>query len=573
MRYSIRYAIALIGCIWGSQMLGQAVMFQEFLSKPTNEGICVQLFFAEPAEWRVHYGTASNALNTATPWKTATAADSSNICIGGLQSSTTYFYAVEHRPIGSSTSETRGTHSFKTQKPAGTPFVFVIEADPHLDEQSDTAIYRICLNNQLLDEPDFMVDLGDNLMTDKLKNTQGQITHDTIIYRSKLFRDYYSRIGHSVPTFLVLGNHEGELGWALDGTDQNYAIWNTQERKKYFPMPEPSNFYTGDNTEYPFVGKRQAYYAWEWGDALFAVIDPYWFTSPKPDSLHGWRWTLGEGQYNWLKQTLENSNAKFKFVFCHQLVGGAVDGRGGIEFADLYEWGGNNLDGTYGFTENRPGWYKPIREVLEENEVTAFFHGHDHLFAKQEQGCLIYQECPQPSHPNFANANQADDYGYLNGEIFPNSGHMRVSVEPESVTLEYVRVYKPANENNNRHNRDVSVLYTVTVPTCYDTSSTSGTLVWNAEYAEEIAFPNPFSKQCTIEFSSQESDQWQLSIYDANGTWVKNLLVNQHLNPGKYMVIWDGTNQAGNTMPHGTYIYQVSSLKTKSSSGKIVFAP
>jgi phosphodiesterase/alkaline phosphatase D-like protein len=86
------------------------------------------------------------------------------------------------------------------------------------------------------------------------------------------------------------------------------------------------------------------YYCVGVGDALFVVLDPYWYTKPKPDSLTGWRWTLGKEQYDWLKSTLEQSTSTFKFVFMHQLVGGDKDGRGGTEYADKYEWGGNNLD-------------------------------------------------------------------------------------------------------------------------------------------------------------------------------------------------------------------------------------
>jgi hypothetical protein len=69
--------------------------------------------------------------------------------------------------------------------------------------------------------------------------------------------------------------------------------------------------------------------------------------------------TLGRDQYDWLKTTLENSSAKFKFVFAHNLVGGFDLGtvgnmRGGTEAAGFYEWGGKNPDGSWGFDQNRP---------------------------------------------------------------------------------------------------------------------------------------------------------------------------------------------------------------------------
>jgi len=57
------------------------------------------------------------------------------------------------------------------------------------------------------------------------------------------------------------------------------------------------------------------------GNALFVVLDAYRYetVSPKPTNL--WDWTLGEAQYDWLKQTLEQSHAKFKFVCAHHVLG------------------------------------------------------------------------------------------------------------------------------------------------------------------------------------------------------------------------------------------------------------
>jgi kynurenine formamidase len=148
---------------------------------------------------------------------------------------------------------------------------------------------------------------------------------------------------------------------------------------------------------------------------------------------------LGETQYQWLKSTLETSDAKWKFVFIHQLIGGYdKNGRGGVEVAPYYEWGGNNADGSYGFDQYRPGWSMPIHQLLVANNVTAVFHGHDHLFVKQELDGIIYQECPQPSAAQ-ANTNSAADYGYLSGDVLPSPGHIRVTVTPDRVTVEYVR--------------------------------------------------------------------------------------------------------------------------------------
>ena len=42
-------------------------------------------------------------------------------------------------------------------------------AETHMDENSDADVYKLSLANQLADKPDFMIDLGDTMMSDKLQ--------------------------------------------------------------------------------------------------------------------------------------------------------------------------------------------------------------------------------------------------------------------------------------------------------------------------------------------------------------------------------------------------------------------
>ncbi|MFN5334248.1 MAG: metallophosphoesterase [Bacteroidota bacterium] len=549
---------------------GQSLKRSELLGRPTSNSITIQLFFSDSAEVSVQYGTEKNLYTKQTAWQSFTPNEPAEIMINELITDTKYYYRVLHRLPKSETFTTRPEYTFRTQRKAGSSFNFVVQADPHLDSQSDTALYRLCLQNQLDDNPDFMIDLGDFLMTDKLKNASNTIPRDTIPFRCQLLRSYYEKIGHSVPLFIAIGNHEGESGWNLNGTPNNIAVWGTLERKKYFLNPFPNNFYTGDTTNHPYVGQRENYFAWQWGDALFMVVDPYWYTSPKPDSLNGWRWTLGLTQYNWLKKTLESSNAKYKFLFAHQIIGGDPDGRGGIEYADLYEWGGNNLNKTPGFSVNRAGWYKPIKDLLTENRVNIFFHGHDHLFCKQDKDCMVYQETPQPSHPNFSNVNYAASYGYVNGQILPQSGHLRVTVSENGIQVDYVRAYLPKNETTTRHNKDVSATYFIGAKNCYDSIITGVPVVWNSNYENEIVYPNPFSTATTIEFSLKSSKRIDLTIYDEHGRLVKKLLSESIIPKGKYKVLWDGKDYRGTEQASGIYWYSIIGTSGGKKSGKII---
>jgi hypothetical protein len=181
------------------------------------------------------------------------------------------------------------------------------------------------------------------------------------------------------------------------------------------------------------------------------------YTKTKPE----WGWSLGLEQYNWLKKTLSNSKAKYKFLFSHQLVGGSgTEGRGGSEFAHLYEMGGRNTDSTYGFSTNRSGWDKPIHYLMFENKASIYFHGHDHLFAKQDKDGIVYQEVPQPSAKNL-NTITGSAYGYVNGILMPNRGYLHVTVGPDKAQVDYIKTYLPAEENATRKNGDIAYSYSI----------------------------------------------------------------------------------------------------------------
>jgi len=187
------------------------------------------------------------------------------------------------------------------------------------------------------------------------------------------------------------------------------------------------------------------------------VLDPYWYTVTKP----GWGWTLGADQYNWFKSAITTSKAKYKFIFCHQIVGGnGNDARGGTEFVDFFEMGGKNLDGTTAFDTYRPGWGKPIHTLLKENKATIYFHGHDHFYGKQDKDGIVYQEVPQPSNKNITNISAAD-YGYVDGTLLPGRGFLLLTVSGSSVKVEYVKTYLPSEEKAGSKNGDIGATYTI----------------------------------------------------------------------------------------------------------------
>lgn len=567
----MRFATTLLLAFVIQVSSAQTITHRELIGRVSDIEATVQMEFADSAEVRAVWGTSSGNFTQQSNWILFQPKTPNLIIIKSLTPNTHYFYRIEYRKPNSTATTNRPEFQFQTARPAGSEFTFVVQADPHMDEQSDSSVYLRCLKNQLEDSPDFMIDLGDILMSDKLRNASKQIPRDTVTYRSHMMRNYYESMGHSVPIYIAIGNHEGESGWYLTPNGNNVAVWGTLDRKKYFLNPSPNHFFSGDTTHYPFVGTRESYFSWTWGDALFVVLDPYWNTKTKPDSLNGWRWTLGKTQYDWLKSTLEGSSAKFKFIFCHHLIGGDKDGRGGVEIADKYEWGGYNLNGSYGFDVQRPGWPKPIKELLKDNRATIFFHGHDHFFGKQDRECMVYQEVPQPSHPNFTGVNYAENYGYFQGQILPNSGHMRVHVSPSGVKVEYVRVYLPKNETSTRKNKDVSATYFIGATNCYDSLTGAGIspVVWNAEYQENLVYPNPSSEEVHFSFSVTQPGPSTITVYDMKGNQVRTLLNQANLCAGKYIVHWDAKNNQKIPVIPGFYVYKIEQNQQVLFTGKI----
>lgn len=546
----------------------QKMIMNEFLGRPSDVSVSVKVFFDSDVELRASFGISKENLSQLTPVQNIKAGNPGLLVLENLNANSNYYYQVQFKKPFSNTWNLGTIGQFSTQKSPGTTFTFTVQADPHVDEMSDTLLYQLCLKNQLEDRPDFMIDLGDIVMIDKLKNKAGQIPFDTVVYRYKYLRSFYETLSHSVPIFVTLGNHEGEGGWNLNNTANNIAVWGTNERKKYFLNPQANSFYSGDDTSYPFVGKRESYYAWTWGDALFVVIDPFWFTTSKPDANNGWKWTLGKAQYDWLSNTLKASKSKFKFIFSHHLVGGDPNARGGIEFADLYEWGGKSLNGNSDFSQQRPGWDMPIKDLLKKYQVNIFFHGHDHFFGKQELECLVYQECPQPSLPNFQNANQVTEYGYLKGEFYPNAGHLRVQVSPDGVKVDYVRAYLPKNETPNRKNKDVSATYFIGKNNCYN-QVINNPVLWNQAYEQEIAYPNPFKDIIRIKLFLDNPQHISIRIYNIQGQLIRTLIQDQPCQAGNFEVQWDGKNDENISLPPGTYLYQIQGTLVGLKHGKI----
>lgn len=531
-----RFFTTIISLIICNYALSQT--YSEILGRPTRQSVTLSLLFDQASEVYAEYGNSSGNYSFSKPSVILSKDVPHEIIMDGLSADTRYFYRIRYRLAGTTGNFLAGTeHSFATCRNPGKTYTFAIEADPHLDTNSSLPAYQLTLQNIRAKNPDFLIDMGDNFMSEKMP----LVNDSTVRERLLMYRPLWGSVCNSSPLFLVIGNHEGELGWKNDGTSTCMPVLTANMRKLYYPNPEPDAFYTGNSHPENFTGLLQDYYSWEWGDALFVVMNPYWYTQTKPD----WGWTLGANQYNWFRQVMTGSHSKYRFVFCHQVVGGkGNDGRGGAEYAPLFEMGGKNSDSSWGFTSKRPGWEKPIHQLMAEKPGTVFFHGHDHFFGKQQKDGVIYQELPQPSTRNITSM-QAANYGYVTGDFIPSRGFVLVTVTDTAAKVEYIRTYLPNEETAQHKNGEVAYSYLIRSTTSGIEDKGDNTGIWLGQN-----FPNPFREETSIRYSIQTPARVRIELFSVTGKLL-DTLSDRFLQTGQFEYV---LSPAKLNLPAGVYI-------------------
>jgi len=467
------------------------VSFNILLGRPTDNSVTANIISDQDVQFYIAYRDSSgDYTGEIGPFAVNADEPVEKVIGGGFPANSENFYHIRYKQAGTTEWNEGPEYSFHTQKARGSTFTFTIISDSHLGQYGgqtadEYALYTQTLQNVGDDHPDFHIDLGDTFAMDPSPLGTG-MTEAEADAAYLIERPYLKSISHSVPIYLAIGNHENEEGWNFDDVftapDKSLAIVGLKARLKYFPNPIPDDFYTGNADALPaqFLAAypgfpfgeayHEDYYAWEWGDALFVVLDPYHYsmTWPSEGNAYGgegqdgevggdrWDWTLGIEQYLWFKNVLETSDATYKFVFSHHVTGGStVYGRGGIDAAPYFEWGGKNADGSWGWDTKRPaseGWDVPIHQLMVANGVNVYFHGHDHIYAREELDGIVYLECPKPDDAGY----DWEPYGYgYNENLYPNaisilqnSGHIRVVVSPNNVKMDYVRSYLPGDGTN-----------------------------------------------------------------------------------------------------------------------------
>jgi hypothetical protein len=76
-------------------------------------------------------------------------------------------------------------------------------------------------------------------------------------------------------------------------------------------------------------------------------------------------------------------------------------------------------------------------------------------------------------------------------------------------------------------------------------------------YSLDQNYPNPFNPTTTISFALPKAGKVQLSVFNLLGQEVKTL-VNGDLAAGNNSIVWDGTNDHGQSVASGIYFYRIA---------------
>ncbi|MEY4272818.1 MAG: hypothetical protein RL250_1684 [Verrucomicrobiota bacterium] len=439
------------------------------LGRASDKAVTISLLAAEAMEAVIELGTAPGKYGRKVGPLTLPKGEPVEVVVDKLTANTEYFYRLQSRKAGGGAFAARPECRFATQRAPGASFVFTIQGDSHPErpQSSHPELYARTLQTASADKPDFHICIGDDFSVDKVRT----VSPAALAQPYLLQRPFLGLVGQQAGVFLMNGNHEQGSRFNYEQTDErrDVAVGVQLARNRLFPTVGADGFYTGCAETLKDIGPLKSYCAWTWGDALFVILDNYWHSPALVDSGFGekakatkgdekknrdwWGVTIGDAQYQWFKRTLETSKAKYKFVFAHHVLG---SGRGGVDEADLYEWGGQGKRGEGTFKEKRPGWELPIHQLMVKHKVNVFFQGHDHLYCQQEKDGVIYQEVPMPSDHGYIAYNEDR---YQSGKKLPSSGYLRVSVTPQQTKVEYVRCFLPKDETKETRQGMVAHVY------------------------------------------------------------------------------------------------------------------
>ena len=129
----------------------------------TDQSATIRVLLHIDARVSLSYGTVSGEHTNVLAVRSVTSGRPVDFVLEELSPNVRHFYQLHYE---SRDREKRSAeYTFHTQRDASSSFVFTVQADSHLDENTSGDVYLRTLDNVLADQPDFHFALGDTFMT------------------------------------------------------------------------------------------------------------------------------------------------------------------------------------------------------------------------------------------------------------------------------------------------------------------------------------------------------------------------------------------------------------------------
>ena len=214
--------------------------------------------------------------------------------LNNLNANTRYYYKIYlSSSLAGVGDEADVEHSFITSRSKGSSFTFGVQGDSHPERgqtEWESTLYQRTMNTVANDNADLYFLLGDDFSVDTTK--ENVISQSLVSERYKIQRPYLGSLGASTSIYLVNGGHEQAAkylqsypdGSTYSANNRQIPIWAQNARNSFFSQPadgEGNGFYTGNAEKIPGIDGDylRNYFAFNWGDATFITLDPYWASS------------------------------------------------------------------------------------------------------------------------------------------------------------------------------------------------------------------------------------------------------------------------------------------------------
>lgn len=335
----------------------------------TNQSVRIMWKTNGMSDTVVEFGYTDSNLNMSSVNSTLSVTHKADI--DHLKTNTTYYYRV------SSNSTTSAIYHFKTAPADGQPFKLIILGDNR--PGSDTAPEQPAVLGEIIDQviaedPDIVVMTGDYIYSLSTSDSTNWNTWSK-------FTNISDRLGHYVPIYAVIGNHDYQDS---QGTPRPQYFLDAFEQ-----FNEP-NLYLSFN----FAGVH------------FTILN---------SEEKGYEGQIRGEQWNWLVNDLTAAGSRTKFVFAHRPlyplkhIGSAMD-----------------VNQT-----NKAA----LQQLFEDKNVTLFAVGHDHLFNRLTVNGVVHVITGGAGAPLYSNPWGGNYYHYFRVNVQSNAINM-TSVKPDGTEVE-----------------------------------------------------------------------------------------------------------------------------------------